>query len=285
MKSGAFGCITSNMKQVVSKLCNICPLCLRQQDFKKGRGYTSFPGDPRLLQLLSVDNPVFFYTSCDILPPFWISYAQNCRKGKYPIYVLNTVCLGTGLVSLITIEDGSKENIITGLNVLALKFRLPNTILSDAGSQFVSISKNLNLYQALISFGVKFITVNEGAQHRNFCELRFQTVKRILKSLRDDMNQSIYQQPDTLTSLQSKLLLVENIVSFKPILVTTNESTIKLTNSKQLSTPLLTPSQMKDFIIQTVQPLNEFDELAIINLNINAAAQRSAFKEELLNYL
>ena len=168
MKSGAFGCITSNMKQVVSKLCNICPLCLRQQDFKKGRGYTSFPGDPRLLQLLSVDNPVFFYASCDILPPFWISYAQNCRKGKYPIYVLNTVCLGTGLVSLITIEDGSKENIITGLNVLALKFRLPNTILSDAGSQFVSISKNLNLYQALISFGVKFIAVNAGAQHKNF---------------------------------------------------------------------------------------------------------------------
>ena len=91
MKSGAFGCITSNMKQVVSKLCNICPLCLRQQDFKHGRGYTSFPGDPRLLQLLSVDNPVFFYASCDILPPFWVSYALNCRKGKYPIYVLNTV--------------------------------------------------------------------------------------------------------------------------------------------------------------------------------------------------
>ena len=42
---------------------------------------------------------------------------------------------------------------------------------------------------------------------------------------------------------------------------------------------------MKDFIMQTVQPLNEFDPLAIINLNTNAAAQRSAFKEELLNYL
>ena len=99
------------------------------------------------------------------------------------------------------------------------------------------------------------------------------------------MNKSIYQQRDTLTSLQSKLLLVENIVSFKPILVTTNESTIKLTNSKQLSSPLLTPALMKDFFMQTVQPLDEFDPLAIINLNINAAAQRSAFKEELLNYL
>ena len=74
-------------------------------------------------------------------------------------------------------------------------------------------------------------------------------------------------------------------MSFKPILVTTNEATIKLTNSKQLSTPLLTPAQMKDFIMQTLQPLDEFDPLAIINLNTNAAAQRSAFKEELLNYL
>ena len=37
--------------------------------------------------------------------------------------------------------------------------------------------------------------------------------------------------------------------------------------------------------MQTVQPLDEFDPLAIINLNTNAAAQRSAFKEELLNYL
>ena len=42
---------------------------------------------------------------------------------------------------------------------------------------------------------------------------------------------------------------------------------------------------MKDFIIQTVQPLDEFDPLAIINLNVNAREQRSAFKEELLNYL
>ena len=99
------------------------------------------------------------------------------------------------------------------------------------------------------------------------------------------MNSSIYRQRDTLTSLQSKLLLVENIVSFKPILVTTNETTIKLTNSKQLSTPLLSPTQMKDFILQTLQPLDESDPLAVINLNTNSAAQRSAFKEELLNYL
>ena len=132
---------------------------------------------------------------------------------------------------------------------------------------------------------MKFIAVNQGAQHKNFCELRFQTVKRILKTLRDNMNSSIYQQRDTLTSLQSKLLLVENIVSLKSILVITNDATINLTNSKQLSTPLLTPAQMKDFIMQTVQPLDEFDPLAIINLNTNAAAQRSAFKEELLNYL
>ena len=127
--------------------------------------------------------------------------------------------------------------------------------------------------------------MNQGAQHKNFAELRFQTVKKILQTLRDDMNSSIYRQRDTLTSLQSKLLLVENIVSFKPILVTTNEATIKLTNSKQLSTPLLTPAQMKDFIMQTLQPLDEFDPLAIINLNTNAAAQRSAFKEELLTNL
>ena len=94
------------------------------------------------------------------------------------------------------------------------------------------------------------------------------------------MRKSIYQQqPDTLTSLQSKLLLVENIISFKPILVTTNESSVKLTNSKQLSTPLLTHQQMKDYILQTVQPLDEFDPLAIINLNVNAREERSAFKE------
>ena len=42
---------------------------------------------------------------------------------------------------------------------------------------------------------------------------------------------------------------------------------------------------MKDFIIQTVQPLDEHDPLAIINLNVNAQEQRSALKEELVTYL
>ena len=42
---------------------------------------------------------------------------------------------------------------------------------------------------------------------------------------------------------------------------------------------------MQDFIIQTLQPLDEEDPLAIINLNINAQSQRSAFKEELVTYL
>ena len=232
-----------------------------------------------------MDSPIFYFASVDILPPFWVNYRKGSRAGKFPIYILNTVDLATGLVSLITIEDGTKKEIITGINVLALKFRLPHTIIADAGSQFVSISKNLNLYEALISFGVKFICANAGAQHKNFCELRFQAVKRILNSLRDDMNKSIYQQTDTLTSLQSKLLLVENIISFKPILVSTNHSSVKLTNPKQLTTPLLTPEQMEPFIIQTLQPLDEEDPLAIINLNINAQSQRSAFKEELVTQL
>ena len=66
------------------------------------------------------------------------------------------------------------------------------------------------------------------------------------------MNKSIYQQNDTLTTLQSKLLLVENIIAFKPILVSTDHYSIQLTNPKQLSTPLLTPEQMKAFILQTL---------------------------------
>ena len=63
-------------------------------------------------------------------------------------------------MSLITIDDGTKEEIIIGINVLALRYRLPHTIIADAGSQFVSISKNLNLYQALLNYGVKFVCTN-----------------------------------------------------------------------------------------------------------------------------
>ena len=62
-------------------------------------------------------------------------------------------------------------------------------------------------------------------------------------------------------------------------------SSIQLTNPKQLSTPLLTPEQMKAFILQTLQPLGDQDPLAIVHLNVNAQSQRSAFKEELLTYL
>ena len=106
-----------------------------------------------------------------------------------------------------------------GINILALRYRLPHTILADAGSAFTSIEANIDLYQALLLNGVKFICTNSGAQFANFCEARFKSVKKILTSLRTDMNNSIYKQNDTLINLQNKFLLTEATFALKPIYI------------------------------------------------------------------
>ena len=114
IKSGPFGCITSNQRNVVRKLCQTCTLCIRQEQFTKGRGYSNIPGDPRLLTLLNVDSPIFYFASVDILPPFWVNYKKGSHAGKFPIYILNTVDLATGLVLSSLSRTAQKKKLLQG---------------------------------------------------------------------------------------------------------------------------------------------------------------------------
>ena len=67
--------------------------------------------------------------------------------------------------------------------------------------------------------GLEFAVLPGRHQFSNNCERQIQEAKKILNSLRQAPDKSIFHQPQSLLELQSKLLLTESVLSLKPTLI------------------------------------------------------------------
>ena len=93
------------------------------------------------------------------------------------------------------------------------------------GQQFsLSLSKNQNVIADLSCRGIEFTILPGRHQFSNSCERQIQEAKKILNSLRQAPDKSIFHQPQSLLELQSKLLLTESVLSLKPTLISSENN-------------------------------------------------------------
>ena len=133
-------------------------------------------------------------------------------------------------------------SVIQGLKLLALKYRMPQRLIVDAGSQLVSLkTTNKDLLEALANHHVQVTPLPAGHQFSNTMERLVQ----IFNSLREDTHSSIYAKKQTLQELYGKLMLIESIMNSRPILSVSKSQEVMMLTPKQMMSPFLTSQQVE----------------------------------------
>ena len=93
----------------------------------------------------------------------------------------------SGAICLNIIDDSKAVSVIQGLKLLALRYRISQRLIVDAGSQLVSLNTtNKDLLEALANHDVQVTPLPAGHQFGNTIERLIQILKRIFNSLRED---------------------------------------------------------------------------------------------------
>ena len=166
-------------------------------------------------------------------------------------------------VALIVLDGGTTRDVCHRLQMLALRYRLPKILVMDSGPQLRNLPDHDELTSALSEQGVKMIVMPQGYHFANFSERMIAEVKKILLSLREDTNASVYKQPQSLLELQGKLLLTENLMSLRPILCSTKSQEYQLLTLRQLTQPFLSTEVMNTSVIDTLRAT--FDRHEIVS--------------------
>ena len=238
MQSAKFGphaVTTFNMRSIFKTFKAKCPFCLKHDFSSEDGKFVHKLSDPRLVSLLCEESPVFHTSSGDIVGPFTVKSFHGSR-GKNATYCINGLFLAdlcTGLVSVTLMDNCTKTDVYQALRDFASKYRVPQAVVTDKGPQLAPLTEGLKL------MGIKHEAMEAGHQFLNFSERSIQTWKGIMGSMRTSLNRSIYDQGDTLIQLNSKLLLAEEIMSLKPILVKHNDKAEITVNARQLARPYL----------------------------------------------
>ena len=125
---------------------------------------------------------------------------------------------------------------------MKLQYRMPRLVVCDRGSSLEALSENKYIMSDITCRGIGFVILPARHQFENPVERQIKEGKKILNSLRQHADKSIYHQPQTLLELQSKLLLIENVLSLKPTLIFVEdlkESIIFPLLEKEISKPNL----------------------------------------------
>ena len=137
-------------------------------------------------------------------------------RPSYPIAILVIADLILKTICFIVLDNAKTTDVCKGLQQLALKYRMPEIMVLDFGPQLRNLSDHDELLSALSLSEVKIVTVPQGHQFSSFSERMIQESKKILGSLREDPNHTMYRQPQTLLVLLGKLSLVESVMSLRP---------------------------------------------------------------------
>ena len=283
MRAGDFAVITTHQRKVISSLVNKCSFCILRGQSE--RLYSHRPGDPRILDFLHASDLPFHTISIDLMSDIWVKSHSKARgKPSHCISVLIALDLATGGICLTAASDSKSNSVIKCLKMLGLRFRFPKRIITDAGSSLSNLASHPELLQQLTANSVELISVGQGEQSSNFVERQVSSCKKILNSLREDANSSIFFQNNSLEELIGKLYSVESIMNSRPILLSHKSSDIQLLCPKMLLSPFLNSEQLKSWIMDALDPLTALPNTASLIVKNHSAVQ-DALQSALLDYL
>jgi len=128
------------------------------------------------------------------------------------------------------------------------------------------------------------VVMPQGHAFANFSERMIAEVKKILNSLREDTNASVYRQPQSVLELSGKLLLIENLMSLRPILCSSKSQEFQLLTPRQLTHPFLSPEMMNNSVIDTLNATFHPDEI-VSQLGRSGHQAKQLLQDRLIQYL
>ena len=171
--------------------------------------------------------------------------------------------IATHATCLTIIPDSTTLSVITGLNIMATRFRFPEQIVVDAGKQLVSLaSTHKDLMDTLALHDVTVIALPANHQFASAVERQIQSIKRVFSSMRESRLDSVYFQPQTLLELQGKLFKIEGILNARPILSYSRSQDLRVSSPKELLSPSMSQDQLQEWIIKTVAGVTSPPDLA-----------------------
>ena len=172
-----------------------------------------------LAAFVGVVDPLFASISIDIFSGFSCSQFRGARgkSSSFTVSVLIAECMATRNISFILLEDSKAESIKKALTNLFIRHRTPALILADKDSAFTSLLCNSSFSRDL---GIEIVIAEGRHQFANYVEGAIASCKEILKSLRRDIDKSIFAQSQTVIDLARKLELTSYVMGFSPILKT-----------------------------------------------------------------
>ena len=107
------------------------------QRSEAGGEYKHQLGNPRLMDLLGVENPLYHTVSADLVGPFNVSQYQGARgrMSRFKLHGLFIADLATSLTTVILMDGATKCDIIKALGTFAATNCLPQNVVTDAGPQ------------------------------------------------------------------------------------------------------------------------------------------------------
>lgn len=277
MRSGPYACLTSRQGARTQALIKSCVSCNRQAG---GLPFTHTLGPPMLQAFVGVMDPLFAAISIDILGGFVCSQYQGSRgkNSTFTVSVLVAECMGTRNMSFILLEDSKASSIKKALVSLFIRHRTPAVIVADHDSSFISLLSNSSFASDL---GIKITIAEARHQFVNYVESGIKGAKAILKSLREDVDKSIFSQSQTVLSLARKLELTSYIIGFTPILKNDFPGPGCVT-ARHFSRLLISPQQDLSDVQSILNMLlcNSFEVILDVRKNM-----RSLFQASLISHL
>ena len=277
MTSGPYATIASSQGKMVNKLVNCCPRCLKKNQL--GRPYQHAPKDPRILQFLDNEYPLYYAVAVDLFTEVYVlNHVKDRRKPTYPVAILAASCLISQDVSFYILDGSSTRHVIQGFQQMTWRYRCPGFIIADRASQFVSLANNSDLLEELSRSKINFKVLGAREAFASDFERTWRSVKKIIKNLQPD-NTSLYTPVHTITELSHKLSLSSYLMSFRPIFK--NDSNLLI--YPRLLTHLHTnPLHTSDDLLTV---LTRLQEGVLTNLPVSRADTMMTFRSALLDYL
>ena len=277
MRQGPLACLTSRQGLKVQNLIKSCVACTRM---KGGREYTYSLGQPLLSNFLDVPDPLFHSISIDLFSGVQCSQHPRSRgKSSFPVSILVAECLATRNVSYVVIEDSKAASVKKGLETLAMRYRRPAVIIADHDSAFTSLLCNTSYAEDL---AVKVIIAAPRHQFVNKCERGIAQSKKILRGLREDIEKSIFQQPQTLLELHRKLDFTSFVMGFTPILKGDIPTSEFFVTPRHFSKLLFPPAQDLLDVEATCNMVLDLSVDSLLDIRRN---HQSLFREALISHL
>ena len=198
-------------------------------------------GDPALLGILGEESPVWHSVSMDLIGPFILRQFDKARgKGStYKVFGLTCTDLASGVTEVITMDGATSKHVMRGILMLCNRYRTPKKIIVDAGPQLKSLENN-PLLEAVTASKISLHPVCAGHQFLNWTERQIGVLKKLMFSLNGDKDRSMFDQGDTLISLQSKLLVCFKVMNMRTVLTKGCNNDDSITTASQIMQPMLT---------------------------------------------